>query len=293
MLDNLSNTPSEARHMPKVSVIIPCHDDGAYLDDALGSLAAQTYRNFEIIVTNDHSTDPFTIKKLSELQRQGIIVLDSSERGPSAARNVGIRQASGEYIFTLDADDMIDARYLEEAARVLDAQRDVSLCCSNVQTFGLAARTWLFDEISIPKMLTYECIVSSACMFRKEDWKTVGGFDESLLIGYEDFSFWLSLLDKCGKPHHFTECYHHYRLKPKSRSAQLFRNNTEETAAFAVFNAHQDLYSRNVKYFFTAFRKLHDEKSKRECLLSWRFTLPLLRLEWNVRQAFKRILGRA
>lgn len=279
--------------MPKVSVIIPCHDDGAYLGDALKSLAAQTYQDFETIIVNDHSEDPLTIKKLSDLSKQGMIVLDSSERGPSAARNAGIRHASGEYIFTLDADDMIDARYLEKAARVLETQREVSLCCSNVQTFGLAKRTWIFDEISIPKMLTYECIVSSACMFRKDDWKTVGGFDENLLLGYEDFSFWLSLLDNCGKPHHFTEFFHHYRLKPKSRSAQLFQNNTEETAALAVFNAHHDLYTRNVKTFFMAYRNLHDEKTQRECLLSWNFALPLLRLEWKIRQIIKRMIGRA
>ena len=98
--------------MAKVSVIIPCYNQGAYLNEAVESILAQSYRDFEIIVVNDGSTDEETNRLLSGYDRQQTRVLHTENQGLSSARNNGIREAQGEYILPLDADDRIDPTYL-------------------------------------------------------------------------------------------------------------------------------------------------------------------------------------
>ena len=95
---------------PLVSVIIPCHNDGQYLAVAINSVLSQQgdVPTFEVIVVNDHSTDPETARVLQKWERADprVRVLDNpGNNGVSAARNHGIRAAHGEWIAFLDADD--------------------------------------------------------------------------------------------------------------------------------------------------------------------------------------------
>lgn len=84
--------------MPKVSVIIPCYNQGAYVDGAVESVLAQTFRDFEIIVVNDGSTDGATNRLLADYHRPQTRVLRTENRGVAMARNHGIGVATGEYI---------------------------------------------------------------------------------------------------------------------------------------------------------------------------------------------------
>jgi glycosyltransferase involved in cell wall biosynthesis len=279
--------------MTKVSVIIPCHNDGVYLEEALDSVAAQTHLDREIVVIDDRSNDPTTLAVFETLRGKGVRIISSSGPGPAAARNTGILAASGSYILPLDADDIIEPEYMALGASILDAEPDVGICFFDVRMFGLRTGLWRFCRQDVASILLGDTIITSASMFRKRDWEAVGGFDESLLHGLEDFSFWLSLLKRGLRAHHIQEALLHYRIKRRSRSARMFIEGREQDAALAVFNAHRDLYERHVDAFFMAYRRLHEERTQRECLFAWRCTAPLLRLEWKARQAIKRLLGRA
>ena len=90
--------------MPKISVIIPCYNQGQYVDEAVQSVLAQTYDDFEIIIVNDGSTDEFTNTLLSGYNNQKIKVITTSNQGLSEARNSGIRASAGEHILPPDAD---------------------------------------------------------------------------------------------------------------------------------------------------------------------------------------------
>ncbi len=91
--------------MPKVSVIIPCYNHGKYIDEAVDSILNQTFKDFEIIIVNDGSTDELTNNKLKQYDKPKTFVINKENEGLSVARNTAIKRAVGEYILTLDADD--------------------------------------------------------------------------------------------------------------------------------------------------------------------------------------------
>src|ERR1700730_11658859 len=95
----------------KVSIIIPCYNQGHYLMEALDSIKGINPGLLEVIIVNDGSTDPYTNELCKNLESQGWQVIWQDNKGLSAARNVGIRQASGNYILPLDADNKIRTEY--------------------------------------------------------------------------------------------------------------------------------------------------------------------------------------
>lgn len=118
---------SSVPRSPAVTVIMPVYNCRDLLDDSFRSLAAQTFRSFEVICVDDGSSDG-SRDKLEELRAAGTVpeltVLSSSHQGPGVARNLALDAARGEYVCFLDADDFIEPDTLEVAlgrARALDA----------------------------------------------------------------------------------------------------------------------------------------------------------------------------
>ncbi len=115
---------------PDLSIIIPVYDSGNYLLEAVQSILGQDCDvDFEILLVNDHSTDPATLEALTELQHRAanIRVLDNTgRRGPAAARNVGIRAARGAWIGFLDADDVWPPGSLKARWKVVETTPDAN-----------------------------------------------------------------------------------------------------------------------------------------------------------------------
>ena len=181
--------------MPKVSVIIPCFNQGAFLDEAVDSVLAQTFVDLEIIVVNDGSTDASTRHKLNTYRRDKTRVVTTDNQGLAAARNNGIAAAAGDYILPLDADDRIAPRYIEEAVAVLEAEPDTGIVYCQARLFGAVEADWLLPPYSIDEMLRDNVIFCSA-LFRRADWEPVGGYDTGMVYGWEDYEFWLSLIER-------------------------------------------------------------------------------------------------
>ena len=160
---------------PKISVIIPCYNHGKFLNEAIDSVLAQTYQDFEIIVVNDGSTDPETIRIFNNYNKPKTKVINIENQGPSCARNTGISQAKGEYIFTLDADDKIERTYFEKGVKILDSDPEVGLVFSDYKFFGrftaLARLKFSFPEY----LVITNCAIGLACFFKKSDWKKLEG----------------------------------------------------------------------------------------------------------------------
>jgi len=98
--------------VPRISVIIPCFNIGKYISEAVESVLTQTYRDFEIIIVDDASSDTETQKLLVQYVQPMIhVIRNTHNMGVSAARNKGICQARGEFILTLDADDVVADTY--------------------------------------------------------------------------------------------------------------------------------------------------------------------------------------
>ena len=128
--------------MPKVSIVIPCYNHGKFVDETVQSCLKQTYQDIEIIIVNDGSTDEYTNTLLKDYQRPKTKVITIQNQGLPTARNTGIREAVGEYILPLDADDKIAPTYIEKAVNVIEKNKK-SLCgCrvfwSSVRTMEIA-----------------------------------------------------------------------------------------------------------------------------------------------------------
>ncbi len=130
--------------MPKVSIIIPCYNYGQYLDEAVQSVLAQTYQDFEIIIVNDGSTDELTNKLLATYNKPKTTVLSQTNKGLGAARNSGIKVSSGEYIVCLDADDSLHSDFLNKTIPILDAdyKHEYGFVMTWVQLFGDLNFVW-------------------------------------------------------------------------------------------------------------------------------------------------------
>lgn len=123
---------------PVVSVVIPCHDYARYLPEAVSSVLAQTFRDWELVIVDDGSTDD-TVEVTQSLiachPDRRIRLLQQSNAGVSAARNTGIEASTGRYILPLDADDVIAATMLEKTVGVLDSDPGIAIASTDVFTF--------------------------------------------------------------------------------------------------------------------------------------------------------------
>ena len=124
--------------MAKVAVVIPCFNLGKHLNDAVESVLAQTLDDFEIVVVDDGSDDEETIEVIHGLSFPKTKVIRTPNRGPSAARNTGIRGSHAPYIICLDADDRLDRTYLEATSRVLaaDSAYKIGIVSTWMEWFG-------------------------------------------------------------------------------------------------------------------------------------------------------------
>ncbi|MFH0907454.1 MAG: glycosyltransferase [bacterium] len=200
---------------PRMSIIIPCYNDGRFLPDALASIEACSDKVHETIVINDGSTDPATLECLATLEPRGIRVLHGPHLGISSACNRGIREAVGEFILPISADNRIRPEYITRSIDVLDAAPDVGVVYGDPELFGDRTGHQVLPDFDLHQLHVTNYIDSSA-VFRKAVWDDVGGYDTGLQHGYEDWDFWLAVARKGWKFHHIPEVMFDYRVRADS-----------------------------------------------------------------------------
>lgn len=167
----------------QVSVIIPCYKQEEYLDDAIKSALDQTVQPLEVIVVNDGS--PTWNSWKNTWPSRSVKIINQENKGVSAARNTGIMKAKGKYIITLDADDKIHPDFIKKTIGVDD------VVSTTLVTFGTENRHWdpTMDHPAFEDFVVNNQI-NCCSMFRKEMWEAVGGYDEEMIYGYEDWDLW-------------------------------------------------------------------------------------------------------
>ena len=172
--------------MDKVSIIIPCYNHAKFLPDSILSAYNQTYKNFEIIVVNDGSTDNslYVMQEFKSIFKD-LIIINQENRGLSSARNAGIIESTGKYILTLDADDVISNEFLSKTVGKND------IVSTYYMQFGSKSR--YLKPKSNPTFSDFvkRNQINCCSLFKKEIWKTIGGYDEQIKLGFEDWDFWL------------------------------------------------------------------------------------------------------
>ena len=114
--------------LKKISIVIPIYNKEKYIENLMNSIEKQTYRNYEVIIINDGSTDKSLeiCKKMAE-RNNHIKIISQQNQGPSNARNTGIQNATGENIVFIDADDILEENYLEELVKY-SSEYDLTIC---------------------------------------------------------------------------------------------------------------------------------------------------------------------
>ncbi len=182
---------------PTVSVVIPTRNRANYILQALASVFAQSYQDYEIIVVDDGSTDN-TEEILTPLVKENKLRYELGEaRGVSAARNRGVALAQGRYIAFLDSDDLFLPTKLEKQMRIYAQQPELGFVHCNFSKFtddgrelGLRDTSRFQGHVYPAMLLEWSVIMAMPCMLvRKDVFLEVGGFDESLSWA-EDMDLW-------------------------------------------------------------------------------------------------------
>jgi len=226
---------------PLISVVIPCFNDGNYLPETISKLGLQTNQSFEIIIVNDGSTDSNTLQVLDQLAEQPNITVLHKENGRmSSARNHGVNHAKGKYIAALDADDYFDPSFFAKSVAVLEQEPTTAVVTSYIKYFGNKTGT------SKPRGgNAYNFLFSNQCpacaMVRKDVWDQVGGYDESMKLGYEDWEFYIRITKLNFEVHLIPEFLLYYRQTDKS----TLKNDTHPNKAGIInyiLEKHKDWY---------------------------------------------------
>lgn len=180
------------RKQPLVSVIIPIYNYGIQFEKSLQSVFNSTYKNVEIIIVNDGSTDEYVKLKLDSIKNHpNIKIVHQDNQGPSSARNNGFKHSSGDFILPLDADDMILPDYIQTCVNILKNNKKISPVYCDTQHIGQIQGLEKRPEWSMDGLKRKPFIVNCS-MFHRESFEICGGYDVNLK-GWEDYDLWLRM----------------------------------------------------------------------------------------------------
>jgi len=206
--------------MDKISAIVPCFNHGKYLREAITSLYDnQTMIDFEVLIVDDCSTDDsFDVAK-SLAKEFGCRLFQMRQNSkPAKVRNKAIELSSGNLIVCLDGDDKLPPNYLQENYNNI-VNNSVDVSYNNSKMFGAIEQEIDWPEFNI-EIMRRSPFVHCTSMFKKSVWESVGGFDEWMLDGWEDYDFWLRVAKAGFK---FKKClttFLYYRQTGQNRDIQ-------------------------------------------------------------------------
>lgn len=195
-------TPQDA--IPTVSVIIPTYNRATLLCDAINSVFAQSYTNFELIVIDDGSTDN-TDAIINSFQDDRLVYVRQENNGRSAARNKALSMASGRYIAFLDSDDLYLPDKLERQVNYMATHPSIGMLYTSAQCINehgeqlkghvylASAEGHIYKDVAFFQPVT---ITLPTVMVRKEVFDSVGFFDEGM-DRFEDTDMWRRIAKKC------------------------------------------------------------------------------------------------
>jgi SAM-dependent methyltransferase len=232
---------------PTVSVVVPCFNLGAYLDEAVQSVLAQTFQDFEVVIVDDGSDDPYTRHFLASYVRPRTRILRTANRGLAAARNLGLEQARGRYVSFLDADDLFEPRFLEATIGRLEADDSLAFASCWLTAFGAKHFVWEPTSCDFPWLLA-EDTVCTAAPVRRDALLAIGGFDERPgLDGYEDWALAVDLVERGYGGKIVPERLFRYRIRPGSMSSETSKPRNHMRVFETMLEKHPLSYAAHAR----------------------------------------------
>jgi glycosyltransferase involved in cell wall biosynthesis len=272
---------AEAAGPPRVSIIVPCFNAGTDLERAISSAVAQTYRDFEVVVVDDGSTDAATLATLSAVARRpGVTVHRTENRGPSAARNTAITRSRGAYILPLDADDYLAATYLARTVPLLDEDATLGVAYTWVGLTGQHTGTWKTGDFTVPALLV-RCTLHVTALYRREVWAAVGGYDPRFVDGADDWDFWLSAAGRGVTARCVPEVLAYYQRSDRSRERKARAPGVAGRVMRMLVTKHRALYEAHLE---EALAGLYEHLAATSLTLERVYQHPAIRLGVRLRR---------
>ena len=222
---------------PDVTIILPCYNGHAFLAQAVASACAQDLEAKEIVVIDDGSTAPQTAAALARLPQE-VRVISQQNRGLAAARNRGFQAARARYVLPLDCDDWIEPDYARRALELI-AGREHAFVYSWVETFGqyraVLRKHW------DPFVQLFDNRISCSMLIPRTLWQRVGGYDEAMRLGGEDWDFNIRLGLAGAQGLCLPEPMLHYRISATGMWQSLGRRH-HDAARRSIQRKHPEIY---------------------------------------------------
>jgi glycosyltransferase involved in cell wall biosynthesis len=259
----------------QISIIVPCYNQGEFLNETLSSIIKQTFSNWECIIIDDGSSD--NTKEIAKIWLEKdtrFRYFYQKNQGVSIARNFGIEKALGEFILPLDADDKIASEYIRLSLNEFKNNNNLTLVYCQARKFGKINEKWLLPEFNLFDLAVNNMIFCSS-IFKKSDWKRIGGYDENMVKGFEDWEFYIALLKKGGAVSRLDYTGFYYRIEGNSRSKKI--NQEVRDSLFEYLSIkHADFFVHQLGSFFHLRSKMAlIESNYKENLKSEKFVIDL------------------
>jgi len=206
-------------HDIKITVLMPCYNAADYIADAIRSVLAQTFRDFELLIINDGSTDN-TVDLIKSFTDERITLIEQVKQGIAAALNNGLKHARTSFIARFDADDICFAERLEKQYNFMLSNPEVIVIGSGANYVDDAGN-YIFTHFpqvvsneEIQHLPFYICPFIHASVMFKKDFVTIYGYNINA-HSFEDHLLWLQLKQK-GKMYNMHEPLLNVRLNPRS-----------------------------------------------------------------------------
>ncbi|MDQ2686928.1 MAG: glycosyltransferase, partial [Armatimonadota bacterium] len=244
-----------------VSVVVTCYNYGRFLTEAVESIVAQTYTNWEVIIVNDGSPDDTQAvaeRFIASHPDHPIRLINQSNSGHAAyARNRGLSEARGQYLLCLDADDVLAPTFLSECVALLERAPALSIAYTDQERFYDDGRIERFHAGDYSTRDLTEYLPFGACsLFTRQTWLNAGPYKP---VGYEDWDFWLA----CAETGHFgrriPKPLFHYRKHNEGKYAQDLQDGLLHKARLAL--AHPTLFDDEKRRWAASFVAEADQQS--------------------------------
>ncbi len=221
------------KNKPLVSIVVPVYNAKKYLSECLDSLYNQTYKNIEIIIVNDGSTDGSEkiIDKYFKKYKNNTVVLKNSK--PSGftgevAANQGIRIAKGIYVARMDADDIAFPDRIEKEVKFFEKHNDYFLVSSSAEVIDESGKLighWDLGknyDLILQKIFLTNSIVNSSILFRKSEIEK--DFYKIKYPGFNDYYTWIHYLSRGKKMHTLKDVLVKYRTSDSNSTRKNIKN---------------------------------------------------------------------
>ncbi len=237
--------------MPEISVIIPCYNQAQFLHEAINSVDLNP--SIELIVVDDGSNLMYDRNIFDHWSYENVRLIRQENRGLSAARNTGISAALAEIIIVLDCDDKMGFGFASAAHAALMENKKISLIGGDVEFFGSRTGRAQFASFGWPRMLYDNCI-GSCVAFRKSEWAAVGGYEESMREGWEDWDFYLCLLEREGEYQHLPMTVQYYRQHGANMTRSINQDLAKRERLYSMLvSRHENLFRKHAPSLAIAF----------------------------------------